>query len=361
MRNRFTVIIFVALSFSILGCSATSTVDTKLSRNPSSAGLGGTDWRLVSFQSMDDSVGTTRPEGDHIYSMRLEKDGSVKMQINCNRATGSWSAKPGEQAESGLFSFGLLAATRALCPPPSLDERIINDSSYVRSYLLKDGKLHLSLMADGGIYTWERVSPESSAARVPQSPEDGGPRNWKVMAQGGEVELHEQPDKNSVVVLQYKVGAILDNLGCQGNGAEVWCDVQQLGGGPRGFVSAKYLEPAVSPDGSVSRGPDDSALRAGEGKFDASGPIPCAWAKGQPMTQCEMKVARAGGGYATVVITNPEGRTRTIYFRMGQAIGADTSQADGYPEFHASKEEDLNQIKVGTERYEVPDAVVLGG
>jgi hypothetical protein len=79
------------------------------------------------------------------------------------------------------------------------------------------------------------------------------------------------------------------------------------------------------------------------------------------MMQCSFGVARAGGGYATVVIQKPDGRTRAIFFRMGKPIGADTSQADGYPEFGATKENDLNLIRVGTERYEIPDAVVLGG
>jgi hypothetical protein len=108
-------------------------------------------------------------------------------------------------------------------------------------------------------------------------------------------------------------------------------------------------------------GPDDSALRAGQGKFDASGPLPCAFGAGLPMGQCEFGVARAGGGYATVVVKKPDGRTRAIYFRMGKPIGADTSQADGYPEFRATRERDLHLIRVGNERYEIPDAVILGG
>ena len=119
--------------------------------------------------------------------------------------------------------------------------------------------------------------------------------------------------------------------------------------------------PAVSPDGSVAAGPDDSAERAGQGKFDATGDIPRAQSAGQPMTPCEFGVARAGGSYATVVIKLPDGRTRAIFFRMGKPIGADTSQADGYPEFKAAKENDLNLIRVGDERYEIPDAVIIGG
>jgi hypothetical protein len=46
---------------------------------------------------------------------------------------------------------------------------------------------------------------------------------------------------------------------------------------------------------------------------------------------------------------------------MGKPIGSDTSEADGYPEFRATKENDLHIIHIGDERYEIPDAVVLGG
>ena len=137
--------------------------------------------------------------------------------------------------------------------------------------------------------------------------------------------------------------------------------MQKLGGGVRGYVSSKYLKPAVSPDGSVKMGPDDSALRAGQSEFDATGPLPCAFSKGDTIKECQFGVARAGGGYATVVITKPDGRKRAIFFRMGKAMGADTSQADGYPEFRSSKESDWNLIHVGDEFYKIPDAVIFGG
>lgn len=197
-------------------------------------------------------------------------------------------------------------------------------------------------------------------ANAPAAPENGGPRNWQVTGVSRAVNLRDRPSTAGKVISSYPLGTILDNLGCQSAEGRIWCDVQQLGGGPRGWVAADFLKPAASPDGSVATGPDDSALRAGQGKYDATGKIPCAQAPGQPMMQCEFGVARAGGGYATVVITKPDGRTRAIFFRMGKPIGADTSQADGYPEFSATKESDLNIIRVGDERYEIPDAVVLG-
>ena len=123
--------------------------------SPLPAALAGTEWRLVAFQSMDDAQGAERPSDPSLYTMSLHADGSVAMRLNCNRATGTWQAQAGPDGTSGQFTFGPLAATRALCPPPSLDERVTSQASYVRSYLLKDGRLYLSLMADGGIFEWE--------------------------------------------------------------------------------------------------------------------------------------------------------------------------------------------------------------
>jgi heat shock protein HslJ len=326
-------------------------------RNP----LAGTKWRLLEIQSMDDTIGTVKPKNPSLFTMRLNSDGTVNMRLDCNSASGTWIFEPSDDGLSGRFEFGSLAATRALCSPPNLDERVLAQAKYIRGYLLRGGKLYLSLMADGGIYAWEPDTDKSSAANVPAAPEDGGPRNWIVTGVSRALNLREQPTITARIVASYAPGTILDNLGCQRGEGRIWCDVQQLGGGPRGYVAAEFLKPAVSPDGSVATGPDDSALRAGQGDFDATGQIPCAQYLGQPMTQCNFGVARVGGGYATVVITKPNGRSRAIFFRMGKPIGSDTSEADGYPEFCATKENDLHIIRIGDERYEIPDAVVLGG
>jgi heat shock protein HslJ len=119
------------------------------------AQLAGSSWRLVEFQSMDDAIGTTRPEDPSRYTMRLESDGTASFRLDCNRANGNWSAQPAGDGSSGSFEFGPLAATTAACPPPSMGERVSADAAYVRGYLLRDGRLYLSLMADAGIYVWE--------------------------------------------------------------------------------------------------------------------------------------------------------------------------------------------------------------
>jgi heat shock protein HslJ len=115
--------------------------------------LSGTAWRLQVIQSMDDAQGTTRiPESRH-FTLRFGADGRASLGLDCNRGSGAWQAKA-VAPDSGSLNFGPIAATRALCAPPNLDERIVRDLAYVRSYRIIDGKLFLSLMADGGIYEW---------------------------------------------------------------------------------------------------------------------------------------------------------------------------------------------------------------
>jgi hypothetical protein len=94
--------------------------------------------------------------------------------------------------------------------------------------------------------------------------------------------------------------------------------------------------------------------------YHATGPLPCAMAAGQPMGSCSFGVVRKGGGSATVTVTKPDGRTRSIFFEKGKATGYDMSQADP-GEFSASRQGDLNVIRIGPERYEIPDAVIFGG
>ena len=128
--------------------------------SPAAVTLPGSNWRLVEFRSSDDAIGVVRPDDPSKYTMSLGTDGRVAMRLDCNRANGPWSSKASSQ-DSGSFTFGNLAMTRALCPPPSLDQQIARDAGFVRSYLLRGGNLYLNLMADGGTYVW---SPDPSPA-----------------------------------------------------------------------------------------------------------------------------------------------------------------------------------------------------
>lgn len=121
------------------------------------SGLAGTQWKLLSIQSMDDSQGTTRIAEPELYTLNFDKDGRASMRLNCNRGSGSWEAEP-KSTDSGIIRFGAIAVTRAMCAPGSLDARVARDLPYSRGYLKKDGKLYVTLLADGGIYEWAPLS-----------------------------------------------------------------------------------------------------------------------------------------------------------------------------------------------------------
>ncbi|SEA52382.1 SH3 domain-containing protein [Rubrimonas cliftonensis] len=198
-------------------------------------------------------------------------------------------------------------------------------------------------------------------AATPASPAEGGPRRFEVSVESGTLALRAAPGSSAEVLARLTRGAVLSNLGCAPAEGRVWCDVQPMRGGPRGYAAADYLRPARGPNGDTPMGEDDSALRAGRGEFNASGTIPCAEAPEQPATPCPFGVARGTGGDATVIVTRPSGAKRAIFFIHGEAVGADMSQADGYGPFSVRREADLSFVDVGAERYELFDAIPLGG
>ncbi|MGE0160252.1 MAG: META domain-containing protein [Gemmatimonadales bacterium] len=113
--------------------------------------LVGTRWRLVEFRSSEDAIGTQRPSNPSLYTMSLEANGTVNLQLDCNLATGTWTAT----TAGSSFGFGPLRMTRTVCQQPSLDAQIARHTEYVSSFLVRDGLLYLNLTADGGTYVWE--------------------------------------------------------------------------------------------------------------------------------------------------------------------------------------------------------------
>jgi heat shock protein HslJ len=156
-RDRYCAF-SVATLFAALAAACAADPQTGAGDEGTGSGneLAGTSWRLVEFQSMDDAVGTTRPDDPALYTLTLDADGTAALRLNCNRASGTWTAAPTGDGTSGGFTFGPLAMTRAFCPPPSMDQSIAAQAEFVRSFVLRDGRLYLSLMADGGILVWER-------------------------------------------------------------------------------------------------------------------------------------------------------------------------------------------------------------
>ena len=146
IRNGLSLLAVAALA----GCAAPPPTSTDL--------LTSTQRELVAIQSMDDAQGTTRIAQSERFTLNFGADGQLALRLDCNRGSGRWSHTPASAGSaSGSLLIGPVASTRAMCPPPLLGTRVARDPRSVRSYLLKDGHLFLSLMADGGTYEWRPV------------------------------------------------------------------------------------------------------------------------------------------------------------------------------------------------------------
>ena len=144
--------------------------------------LTSTTWQLVEFRGGDDK--TLTPDDRSKYTLAFAGDGNVSSRLDCNRGRGTWKSSGPNQLE-----MGPLALTRAMCPAGSLSDRIARDWMAVRSYVLKDGHLFLSLMADGGTYEFEPITQSESPGDSPVvvrgpfnfecSRQDGAPETFK--------------------------------------------------------------------------------------------------------------------------------------------------------------------------------------
>lgn len=116
----------------------------------SASQLAGTSWRLAELQA---GGATTRPADTSKYTMAFSADGTVALQLDCNRATGGW-----ESSGPGRLTFAPLAMTSALCLSGSLDTRIARELGEVRGYELVGDRLTLVGTGDAGRIVWVRPS-----------------------------------------------------------------------------------------------------------------------------------------------------------------------------------------------------------
>ena len=106
------------------------------------------------------------------------------------------------------------------------------------------------------------------------------------------------------------------------------------------------------------------ALVAGT-DYNATATIECSGYRKHPAGRCPAGVKRNQEGGVTVVeIQWPAGDSRILFFKKdGTILGANTNQADGSAAFQVTGERkgDITTVRIGPERYVIPDAFVVGG
>lgn len=107
------------------------------------AALLGTTWALERILFMDDSE--VLPVDPADYTLTLGADGSVALQVDCNRGIGRF------ELDGPSLSFSPFATTRAFCGPGSLEERYLEQMAIVVSYGFDDGALVLATSMDSSL------------------------------------------------------------------------------------------------------------------------------------------------------------------------------------------------------------------
>jgi hypothetical protein len=180
----------------------------------------------------------------------------------------------------------------------------------------------------------------------------GGPDFWQVtgLAPGGRLNLRSGASVQSRVVATVPDGEVLRNRGCRLSGGERWCRVEPTDGRLQAWAAGRFLREAAPPSSAAPP-------RGGPGRpFDATGAVLCAVQRGQSMRDCAFGVVRLALGTANVRVTRPGGAARMIIFEGGVPVRSDASAPLTF-----ERSADLFLIRVGDERYEIPEAVISGG
>ena len=115
--------------------------------------------------------------------------------------------------------------------------------------------------------------------------------------------------------------------------------------------------PAVGAAASVD------ALVAGT-DYNATATIECSGYRKHPAGRCPAGVKRnREGGITIVEIKWPSGDSRTLFFKDGKILTANTNEADGSAAFQVTgdRKDDITTVRIGPERYVIPDAFIVGG
>jgi len=183
----------------------------------------------------------------------------------------------------------------------------------------------------------------------------GGPDYWQVAGVGGgdALNVRSGPSTRYPVISVVRNGRVVQNSGCRMSGDERWCQIRVTGSGQRGWVAGRLLIEAAPSQAATT--PPGGPVGNGV-PFDATGSLPCATAAGQPAMPCFFGVVREGPGNAGVWVALGDGTERQILFEGGAPVVTNSADALSF-----EKTGDLFVVRVGDERFEIPEAVVNGG
>lgn len=195
----------------------------------------------------------------------------------------------------------------------------------------------------------DRAGSASTKACLDRIMNETGERNVAVLSS-------EFSQANSVVIVG--VGKSRAPWRCLVSNAGVVAEISFTG---RDGDSVDADEAVQLPGRAEVDAPSNDATVSGT-NFNATGELPCARSAGQPMRQCKFGVVRKGNGNGLITVFWPDGGNRVIFFEDVTPMSYDQSQADGDAKMTVGKTDNgIYTVKIGSQRFEIVDAIMTGG
>lgn len=117
-------------------------------RSAEAAAAVGVDWQWRGTRYNNDTA--ARPADPMRYRLRLEPDGSLRVQADCNGAGGTY------RLAQSQIALVISHSTMAACPPGSLERVFLRDLAAAGVYFVREGRLFLDLKYDTGTMEFGR-------------------------------------------------------------------------------------------------------------------------------------------------------------------------------------------------------------
>jgi heat shock protein HslJ len=105
--------------------------------------LTGVIWELQQIQLNDGQVFTADPPEN--YTAEFTEEGELFMQVDCNRAIGSFTVE-----DDRLLAVTLGPTSLAACPPGSISDEYLRFMGSANSFFFRDDELIIELKFDSG-------------------------------------------------------------------------------------------------------------------------------------------------------------------------------------------------------------------
>ncbi|SNS76599.1 hypothetical protein [Tropicimonas sediminicola] len=111
--------------------------------------------------------------------------------------------------------------------------------------------------------------------------------------------------------------------------------------------------------GAIAADTMAATKRARSGDFDATDEVRCAQEVGQALGTCGASVARVDGS-AAVTVTFPNGFARMLTFSEGAFLRGSATMSGVGTDIDWSLSDGVYTIRVDDQRFDIPDALVIG-